>query len=823
MTFKAIYGTGANLSPARTPGDGHRPAALGAWCSRPTAPSRRARARRPSSSRLPAPGGDRRRSRGDRRRGPGQWFAQVSFAYRAGWHGRLAARSAPTTTLPSGCSRTSPASPRARFVEYRAVLKDANGNLSATSSSPWSATRAGGGGGGGVGPVTQPANVSVPGSHNSEMGCSGDWQPDCAQAQLALDPKDQIWKGTLPLPPANYEYKAAINKSWDENYGAGGVSNGPNIPYTAPGTSVSFYYDHGTHYVTSSAQGPIITAPGSYQSELGCGGDWDPSCMRPWLQDPDGDGTFTWSGILSAGDFEFKVAHGLGWDENYGAGGTPNGDNMAVSVPKDGTVLTISYVLATHVATTKLSAAGSAPDLAQQKAIWVSQDLIAWPATAIPAGTDPALLRWRLHWSPTANLAVDAETLGGSSAELTRDAAGLPEAVVAAHPELKGYLALRLDSKTAKQADDILRGQVAVAMYDTTGSLLDATGVQLPLVLDDLYAGPAAKEKYGALASSNRPTFRVWAPTAQKVTLLTWPAGTPDSDPATAKRTTMNRDGRTGAWDVTTDASARGARYLYEVVVYAPTTRKIETNLVTDPAVGRPDPQLDPVGGHQPGRRRIHAVDLGDQPEPAAEAARRLHHLRAARSRLLDGRRDRPGGAPRVLPRVRRRRRRHEAPQGPGRGRPQHRAPAADLRHHVDPGGPYPAEDPRLQPRVVPAGQPTSSAPVSRPSPTPTPTTGATTRCTGAFQRARMPRRTRRPTAAAGSRSSGRWSVASTVTACGWSSTRCSTTPRRRDRLRSRSSTAWSPATTTGSTRRVPSTPRRAARTSPPSTRWRRS
>ena len=59
------------------------------------------------------------------------------------------------------------------------------------------------------------------------MGCPGDWQPDCAQAQLALDPNDDIWKGTFDaIPAGDYEYKAAINKSWDENYGAGGVKGG---------------------------------------------------------------------------------------------------------------------------------------------------------------------------------------------------------------------------------------------------------------------------------------------------------------------------------------------------------------------------------------------------------------------------------------------------------------------------------------------------------------------------------------------------------------------------------------------------------------------
>jgi hypothetical protein len=46
--------------------------------------------------------------------------------------------------------------------------------------------------------------------------------------------------------------------------------------------------------------------------------------MRPWLQDPDGDGTFTFATKdIPAGSYEVKAAHGLSWGENYGAGGTP--------------------------------------------------------------------------------------------------------------------------------------------------------------------------------------------------------------------------------------------------------------------------------------------------------------------------------------------------------------------------------------------------------------------------------------------------------------------------------------------------------------------
>ena len=50
-------------------------------------------------------------------------------------------------------------------------------------------------------------------------------------------------------------------------------------------------------------------APGSFQSELGCPGDWQPDCLRSWLQDPDGDGTYSFeTTALPAGSYESKVA-----------------------------------------------------------------------------------------------------------------------------------------------------------------------------------------------------------------------------------------------------------------------------------------------------------------------------------------------------------------------------------------------------------------------------------------------------------------------------------------------------------------------------------
>ena len=80
--------------------------------------------------------------------------------------------------------------------------------------------------------------VTVPGSHNSEMGCAGDWAPGCEAAKLTLR-ADGIYAGTFDVPAGSYEYKVALNGSWDVNYGANGEPNGGNIVYTHRGADRS--------------------------------------------------------------------------------------------------------------------------------------------------------------------------------------------------------------------------------------------------------------------------------------------------------------------------------------------------------------------------------------------------------------------------------------------------------------------------------------------------------------------------------------------------------------------------------------------------------
>ncbi|MFP3463176.1 alpha-amylase family glycosyl hydrolase [Arthrobacter globiformis] len=102
-----------------------------------------------------------------------------------------------------------------------------------------------------VGAAPQPDSVTVAGSLNSEMGCPDDWQPACEAAFMAFDPADGLWKLTADLPAGQYEFKAAINGSWDENYGQDGAPNGSNIVLSHDGGPVTFRYSHTTHVIAA--------------------------------------------------------------------------------------------------------------------------------------------------------------------------------------------------------------------------------------------------------------------------------------------------------------------------------------------------------------------------------------------------------------------------------------------------------------------------------------------------------------------------------------------------------------------------------------------
>ncbi len=422
----------------------------------------------------------------------------------------------------------------------------------------------------------KPETVTIPGTIQSVLGCPGDWLPDCDLTYLTFDEDDQLWTATFTLPAGDYEYKAALNNGWEVNFGLNAEPGGANIPLAlAEETAVTFFFDHNTGWVADSVNNLIANVPGSYQAAIGCPGDWQPDCLRSWLQDPDGDGTFVYmTDQIPAGDYEAKVAINQSWTENYGADGALDGANIAFTVPADNTPMVFSYDSASHFLTIRALGEGGAAqgNIKQPKAHWVSENSIAWAIE--PAEGNSYLF----HYTPTGgalNLGLDG-VAGGANLPLTVDPNGLSEEIQAKFPHLASYTALTFSPDDLDQVRIALKGQVAVSAYNTAGELLDATGLQIPGVLDDLYTydGPL-----GVTFEGDAPTLRVWAPTARGVRLhLFANATTPISDILP-----MRIDPQTGVWSVTGEAGWNGQFYLYEVQVFVPSTGAIEVNLVTDP------------------------------------------------------------------------------------------------------------------------------------------------------------------------------------------------------------------------------------------------
>ena len=74
-----------------------------------------------------------------------------------------------------------------------------------------------------------------------------------------------------------------------------------------------------------------FTLVGSFQPAVGCATEWDVSCGETGMTPTDGRHSVELD--LPAGGHEFKVTRTGGWEENYGARGARDGDNLALSLP----------------------------------------------------------------------------------------------------------------------------------------------------------------------------------------------------------------------------------------------------------------------------------------------------------------------------------------------------------------------------------------------------------------------------------------------------------------------------------------------------------
>ncbi|RQM66069.1 pullulanase-type alpha-1,6-glucosidase [Aeromonas hydrophila] len=146
----------------------------------------------------------------------------------------------------------------------------------------------------------------------------------------------------------------------------------------------------------------------------------------------------------------------------------------------------------------------------------------------------------------------------------------------AKYPHLKDAAAFALPA--GKDLKPLLKGELVAIGTDADGILQGATLVQSAGALDALYSEAATKLTYGAVVEGGNVTFRLWAPTARLVKLALF-----DGQHKPLGERTMTLDEASGSWSVQGGSELVGKFYRYDIQVYHPVSRKLESYQVTDP------------------------------------------------------------------------------------------------------------------------------------------------------------------------------------------------------------------------------------------------
>ncbi len=201
-----------------------------------------------------------------------------------------------------------------------------------------------------------------------------------------------------------------------------------------------------------------------------------------------------------------------------------------------------------------------------RNALWVDQTTIAWNSFGYAT--------YELHGSRDGQLNIPMQVGAGIPLNFSRK---LQLGDYPKTPNLSNYDAWTIPAEFIGQIPDLLKGEVAIAAYDRSGFLRDASRLQLQGVLDDMYTYTG---ELGVVYAENQPSLHLWAPTAQSVVLQRFTSPDPTATPITNP---MTLDSTTGVWSITGDPDWDKQYYRYDIQVFVPDARQIERNLVTDP------------------------------------------------------------------------------------------------------------------------------------------------------------------------------------------------------------------------------------------------
>ena len=210
----------------------------------------------------------------------------------------------------------------------------------------------------------------------------------------------------------------------------------------------------------------------------------------------------------------------------------------------------------------------------QSRAIWLTRQVAQWP------GMD-ASGRFKLYYSSAGQLvATPGATVKGADGALTLDAfqGSVPQAAATRFKFVANGVVLAVRAPDLRRLSALHKQQLVLVQEDAKGQVRYATALHSAGGLDDLYARAEGVTDLGVAVTPRRTQFKLWAPTAQQVSVCIYNTG---SGQAMARRA-MSWDSVTGAWSASHAADLSGKYYKYLVDVFVPGVG-IVRNRVTDP------------------------------------------------------------------------------------------------------------------------------------------------------------------------------------------------------------------------------------------------
>ena len=208
------------------------------------------------------------------------------------------------------------------------------------------------------------------------------------------------------------------------------------------------------------------------------------------------------------------------------------------------------------------------------RAYWLNKQLIKFPKLD-GSGV------FKLYHSSTGQIGVKKDkAVTGADGSITLDvfAGAVPAGAAERFKYVGAGVVLAVKAGDMAQLPALHTKQLIVVQENAQGEVQNASTAQVAGALDDLYAAAKDVPDLGVSIKGGNTQFKLWAPTAQKVSVFTYANGISRAEAGAA----MSFDVATGVWSGSIAGDQSDKYYAYSVEVFVRGVGLVR-NLVTDP------------------------------------------------------------------------------------------------------------------------------------------------------------------------------------------------------------------------------------------------